>query len=798
MSFSLSARKLVLCWCSLVAIPLVTVAQGSFVSSGGEYLITGKLAGDQVLPQLSFTTNGGYIVWQDNWIDGHGLGVGAMRLKSDLSGTGLRFLVNSLTAGDQENARVSLLNNGGAAFVWQGGRLGFEHIYSRFLSPSNSWLTGDVMVNSDTNHFQENPVMATLLNGNVVIAYASRNQAAPGSMADVYLQMFSPAGSKVGGEVQVNQFTDNNQRSPSITALADGRFAVAWVSEQQRWTDASNGVPSVDIYARLFDGSGSAVGSEFPVNVSSNVCATPDITSAPDGGFMAAWMEKDLVVLDNGWDIYTRRFTSSAVGGNSSAVGGNENRINTQLYGDQFSPKVARAGTNYLAIWTSLGQDGSFEGVYGRYLNDDGSVSGNEFRVNTSVFGPQKQQVLASDGAGRFLAAWTGFGMGVTGYDLFGQQYVNPTVAAAGTNNSVFNTDPNANPYSVSNSPSDGSGGGGGGDGGGTTGVTNSFADVQGTYNGLVYDANAPANANSGYVSFRTTAKGSFSAKLEMGARKYSFSGMFDATGANTTKLGAMTINLLLDLHGGDRITGQVTVGNTTTPLQANLAVYGKGHSTSLAGSYTMVVQSSDGTIGTGVGTVKVNTSGNITCSLTLPDGAKVTEKTTLSKDGAWPLYAAPYKGSGGMTIGWIQFGSVATNGFDGQCLWMKPRGISAPYSGGLTNGIDVSGSLYSAPPLGFRAFGNSKIILSGGGLSAPITNSVTWGSNNKILAEKSSAPMKLKLSSATGLFKGMVTDPATGNHVSFQGVLFEKNNVGLGFFLGGNESGAVSFAPNP
>src|SRR5882724_12786546 len=76
MSFSLSARKFVVCGCSLLAIPLVTLSQNSFVASGGEYSITGKLPGDQVHPQVSFTTNGGYIVWEDYWADGKGLGVG--------------------------------------------------------------------------------------------------------------------------------------------------------------------------------------------------------------------------------------------------------------------------------------------------------------------------------------------------------------------------------------------------------------------------------------------------------------------------------------------------------------------------------------------------------------------------------------------------------------------------------------------------------------------------------------------------------------------------------------------------
>src|SRR6516162_8320053 len=87
MSFSLSVRKIVAGWCSMVAIPAVVFAQGSFLTTGSEYAITGRLPGDQVHPAVSISTNGGYIIWQDNWIDGNGLGIGAMRLNSDLTGS---------------------------------------------------------------------------------------------------------------------------------------------------------------------------------------------------------------------------------------------------------------------------------------------------------------------------------------------------------------------------------------------------------------------------------------------------------------------------------------------------------------------------------------------------------------------------------------------------------------------------------------------------------------------------------------------------------------------------------------
>ena len=74
----LTACKRLLFWGLLPALPLVTWAQ-NFAPQGSEYSL-GALPGDQMFPQISVTPAGGYIIWQDNTIDGHGLGIAAQKL----------------------------------------------------------------------------------------------------------------------------------------------------------------------------------------------------------------------------------------------------------------------------------------------------------------------------------------------------------------------------------------------------------------------------------------------------------------------------------------------------------------------------------------------------------------------------------------------------------------------------------------------------------------------------------------------------------------------------------------------
>jgi hypothetical protein len=422
MTLSLFARNALVCGC--LALGPAVVGQTNYSTYGTEYPIAGSLRGDQNMPQMALGTTGGYLVWQDNVTDGDGLGVSALRLDSSFSGMYSPFGVNSLGAGDQENPQVSLLKGGGAVFVWQGGTQGFQHIYARFLSANNLWLGGDIQVNTFPTNSQVNPVLATLANSNVVVAWASFNQASATSMQDVYAQVLSPTGQKIGGEFPINTTISYNQRNPAIAALSDGRFVAVWVSEQQRFLDSAGdtagtyGTASVDIYGRLFSAAGVPAGGEFLVSTNSNLCSSPAVAAGANGNFIVVWAERGRTGDTNGWDIMGAPFNSAGVGNAARA-------INTTRFGDQYLPKISWDGMDYLVVWTSLGQDGSREGVFGQFLHDDASPDQGEFQVNTTWISQQMHPAVASDGQGRFLTAWTSYVGGAYGFDLYAQRYIN-------------------------------------------------------------------------------------------------------------------------------------------------------------------------------------------------------------------------------------------------------------------------------------------------------------------------------------------------------------------------------------
>jgi hypothetical protein len=793
--------------CSVAsALPIISFGQVGLIAGGGEYPIVGVLPGAQLHPHASINASGGFLVWEDNTVDGNGLGVRAAALDNNLAAAGDAFRVNVNAAGDQEHPRVTLLNGGGAVFVWQGGRQSFQHIYARFLSSSNTWATGDVQVNDSTRKYQRDPAIATLGNGNVVIVWGDVTNV----FQDVYGQIFTPTGQKVGTNFLVNQFTPFNQRTPAVSPISSNRFIVVWVSEQEGPSLTSNPVdnpdpnhgydplnrPSVDIYGRIFQNEDPTSGAEFIINNSANVCANPSVAGGSDGSYVVAWSQKDYQSPRwNSWDIWGRAYPAPI------NAAGPTTAINTHLYGDQYAPQVSAFGTNYLILWTSMGQDGSWEGVYGQSVSPaDASRNGPEFRVNTTTVGKQIHPIVAADQSGRFLSVWSSYSGGPNDFDLYAQVYVSTNFVASGTSaytappHEVFmdNGDADSQQSPVLTTPPQTSGSGN---------VTNLFASDQGSYTGLFYETNGVTTASAGYFAATLTAKGTFTAKLTLAGRAYPVTGTFDNSGqANATisrgTLSALKVHLQLDASGGNQIKGSVTDNHWVADLLADRLSTAKASKSSRTFIMRIPGDPEGATApgGDGFGSVSIDGAGNLSWSSSLADGTKVTQKTTVSARGVWPLYASLYSGKGCMA-GWI---NVSSNTLDGQLVWVKGSGVTGSaykyYTPGFTNRIQATGMPYRTPTVGGGVLdwaGNPGELSFSSSVSPPWTNSVRLELNNRV-TDLSSNKVNLTITSSSGLFRGSVVNPDTGKPMQFQGALFQDWKVGLGYYLDGNESGKV------
>jgi hypothetical protein len=407
---------------SLFLVPAFHLGAASgFLPDGGESPLVGSLGADQTAPAIAISGEGGFIVWQDSSGNGDGSGIRARRINRNLVGSLQPFWINTKTNGIHEVPQVALLADGGAVFVWRGGPLSKQGIFARFLKSGSSstpvFFGEEVEVAPAGTVQNTSPSVVRLSDNSVVIAWSSYGS--DGSLFGVQLQRFSGSGEKLGSQIQANITTAYNQRSSTLAALASGGFAVAWISENQRFEN------SADVYARTFSAAGSPLTGEMRLNTGTNVCASPSLVGLPTGGFVAAWSEFDMAVPHNDWDVYARAFDDSVVATQPSA------RLNYYQPYSQVAPRLSLAGDVIFAVWTSLNQDGYREGVYGRYLSFTAEPVEDEFCLNQTVISQQKDPVVVSDGTSRFLTAWTSFKSMSSGFDLVSRKFARPASVAA-------------------------------------------------------------------------------------------------------------------------------------------------------------------------------------------------------------------------------------------------------------------------------------------------------------------------------------------------------------------------------
>lgn len=437
MSFPISARKGLFVAALLMGLQLPALAQSSYTKQGSEYDLVGAIAGDQVNPAVSFNAQGGYLTWDDNSTAEGGRRIGGRRLNQNLSGTFEVFQVNQAATGVHERPKVAMLADGGAVFVWQGGAQGFSKIYARFMNASGAFITGDIQVNTHTGGEKEWPVVTTLKDGSVVVVWESSNQD-DASNADaglrvqrgLYARKFSSTGAPLSGEVLVNQAVIRNQRSPSVTALPNGGFAVAWVSEALRGIIANNPESSgssegtssviqdfsVDVVARVFNAEAQPSTGEFVVDDATIKTGAPQIKASADGVIYVTWMQYR-GFGGSSYDVLYRQISAQG------QLLTTPIQVNQYSHGDQAFPQLAFSGDDSMVVWVSYNQDNNGMEVYGRLISGAGGFSGSEFRVNTALQNNQLTPVVASDNDGRFLAVWSSYYAGRSGYDLYAQRY---------------------------------------------------------------------------------------------------------------------------------------------------------------------------------------------------------------------------------------------------------------------------------------------------------------------------------------------------------------------------------------
>jgi hypothetical protein len=233
---------------------------------------------------------------------------------------------------------------------------------------------------------------------------------------------------------------------------------------------------------------------------------------------------------------------------------------------------------------------------------------------------------------------------------------------------------------------------------------------------------------------------------------------------------------------------------------------------------YTLLISATDTSPavpqGIGYATMTVTPSGKIAMAGKLADGESfsvsgTTESVTgttqfvMDKSLSYPSVTTTH--AKGLLEGAISFVTVTgSSDLSGTLEWMKPEQKRGVYPAAIDTNLDVIGSLYTPPGRGesvLPGFTDGTLVLSDTGTlslsGTPLEKAVMLTSKNAlVVTDPGMDKTKATITASTGVFKGSFFYPGQTKRTDFDGVLFQDQTIGGGFFVGPNGSGTVSLSP--
>jgi hypothetical protein len=305
---------------------------------------------------------------------------------------GAEFLVNTSTTSSQFQSTVVGLANGKFAVVWFDGSAGDANVKGQIFNADGAKFGAEFLVNTTTVGAQQNPSITALQDGGFIVAFDDLG--VPGG--DVRAQAFNADGTLRGAELIVSPSNDPNGM-PEATVLTNGNSVVVW-QVFKSLSDATH-LPHHDLHAQIIAPDGSLVGTEFVVVEYMVIGASdPAIAGLSNSEFVVAW--------NYSGDIYARRFdsTGNPLGVQIEVTAG-------AATGTQRDPTIATLSDGrFVVSWTdehAINDEEFGTTVRAQMFNPDGSPFNTPFRVNTLQLQDQGQPTLVSLPDNRFVAAWS-------------------------------------------------------------------------------------------------------------------------------------------------------------------------------------------------------------------------------------------------------------------------------------------------------------------------------------------------------------------------------------------------------
>jgi hypothetical protein len=268
--------------------------------------------------------------------------------------------VNSTTAGSQFQASVARLADGGFLVAWADpGDPSATQWCSQRYSAGAVRTGGEACIGSAD--VVQTPVVAGLADGGYAVAWVSGDSDGLGIWV-----LQHRADSTVTDVAHVaNTLVAGDQNEVAIAALAGGGYVVTWHSGS-------------DIYARRFDADGVAAGPEQRVDTSGSR-RLPAVAGLADGGYVIASMTQlDIAGPTN--EVYMDRFSADGT------ATGAETRVSEDSVNSANPAIAGLGGGGFVVTWLTSGSDGTQ--VVAQQFTSDGAPAGSQTTVRPVTLPP--------------------------------------------------------------------------------------------------------------------------------------------------------------------------------------------------------------------------------------------------------------------------------------------------------------------------------------------------------------------------------------------------------------------------
>ena len=206
------------------------------------------------------------------------------RFSLDGTPQGARFRVNATTDHHQRRPEAAVLPAGLVVTwenAWKSDERNSHAIYGRLFTQRGAAEGAEFRV--DAGQFPEvwNPEVAANAAGDFMIVWESGVLTAP----NIYARLYERDGTPAGPRFVANPSTAGRQRRPAVISTRGGDFLVAWQSYIK-------GTPIHGIVGQFYSPAGQRIGSEIQISKSAGeVQISPALARLPSGDIVVAWMD---------------------------------------------------------------------------------------------------------------------------------------------------------------------------------------------------------------------------------------------------------------------------------------------------------------------------------------------------------------------------------------------------------------------------------------------------------------------------------------------------------------------------